>query len=195
MMRIEKLENSFFILKDYEIKTGINKLKGKNGSGKSLFLDSLVLEKQKNKIYDFEKVIYLPQNISFYGRLKLKDYIKFYTLFNHIDIKKIENCNDFYFREICDKKKNIMIYKISGGERIYFMLMLTLLSAKNWYVLDEPFRELDEEHIKSIVKIIEDLRDEGKNFIIVDHQNIDIDYDNEIEFWNSENFIRKKIEN
>ena len=158
----------------YTIPDGINYLIAKNGSGKSLLLDNLALNRiGYNKEIDFngQSNIYLRQNFYFNNKLTVKDYIEFILGINSqspqvfINFLHSFNLQEFY-KDNYYKKIGIL----SGGERQFLYLLSILCLDRDWYILDEPFNELDDEKCKQIANIILYLhKQEFKNFLITSH--------------------------
>lgn len=161
---------------DVTILNGITYLKGRNGSGKTIFLDYLcsIRKDKNNKIIGNDNIVYLRQNFAFYSRISTKEFIKFIYEINEMDFNSFfdfieQRGLEFNYSKI----KNTKLGLLSGGERRSLYLYVILSLDKNIYVLDEPFVNLDKETKSTIINLIYELKNEGKNFIITTHEETD----------------------
>ncbi|MDR7811988.1 ATP-binding cassette domain-containing protein [Lacrimispora sp.] len=158
-----------------EIMEGITYIKGKNGSGKTTLLDCLAgIDKDYLGIIEGNKdVIYLNQQLYFYGRIKSKDLIQFFLGLN--GIKDYLTYYESYVR--LKRKKNMLrelynkpIGLLSGGELklLYFSIISSM--DRSWYIFDEPFAQVDEDGKKDMIDVFTELRREGRSVIITSHE-------------------------
>ncbi|MDZ8275329.1 metal ABC transporter ATP-binding protein [Microbacterium aquimaris] len=61
------------------------------------------------------------------------------------------------------------IGELSGGQRQRVFLARTLVQAPDLYVMDEPFQGVDARSQQAIVRVLHDLRAQGKTVVIVHH--------------------------
>ena len=165
---------------DITIPNGLVYIAGKNGTGKTLLLDTVAgLTKSKGKIAGNNDVIYINQSTYFSDKLKVKDLLEFtYFLDGNLRkksdfilfLKKILSDDQISeIAELLDKRWGIL----SGGERKYIYAIIVLSISKEWYIMDEPFAYIDDEKKKILMEIIRLRLNEGKNVIITSHEYIE----------------------
>lgn len=64
---------------------------------------------------------------------------------------------------------NRQISQLSGGQQQRAFLARALIQEANLYLMDEPFTGIDVSSTKTIIKILRQLRDEGKTILVVHH--------------------------
>lgn len=158
-----------------EIMEGITYIKGKNGSGKTTLLDCLAgIDKDYLGIIEGNKdVIYLNQQLYFYGRIKSKDLIQFF-----LGLNGIKDYMTYYESNVRLKRKKNMLRELynkpigllSGGELklLYFSIISSM--DRSWYIFDEPFAQVDEDGKKDMIDVFTELRREGRSVIITSHE-------------------------
>lgn len=136
---------------------------GESGSGKTTLLDILCgdLEPSKgNVIYDGVKrdeIFRLSKDIVFRNESLLS---------NALYYEEDEDVIDELLSKLgIADLKHVRIKQLSGGEKDMAMLALALLSKTKLIVMDEPFANIDVEHAKKIIKVIQEIQD--KCFVIV----------------------------
>ncbi len=164
---------------DYEFHKGINYLKGKNGSGKTLLLDYIsklrIPSKQNGNVEISGSVIYMRQNFTFYNRLTVFEYIKFIQKLNGSTVESFYEFLKRYRSELSISAiKNKKIGLLSGGERRLLYVLSILSLKRSWYILDEPFSNLDSEKVEQLLRIIEKMNSDEANFIITAHGSLNI---------------------
>ncbi|GEK35603.1 ATP-binding cassette domain-containing protein [Kurthia sibirica] len=176
MITINKLKikeiNTFVTLNIYE---GITYISGKNGSGKTLFLDYISkIRKAKTKnISGNTNMIYMRQNFSFYNRIRVKEFIKFvYNLCEENYINFYSFLKRHHISIDIEKIKNTKMGMLSGGERKLIYILTILSLQRDWYILDEPFVNIDKETKKEIINLILQLKKENRNFILTNHDDL-----------------------
>lgn len=173
MFSVFNIETLIFKINRIDFSDKINYICDKNGSGKTLFLDSLYFD-DKVRIephIDKKDIIYLSQHFSFYERINVKDFVEFFDQINNETLlEKIRKNSyiDNFINENFDKT----LYHLSGGEFKFLYLILLLFTDKKLYLLDEPFNELDKEKAKYIANLIKDLNKNGKKIIITNHYDL-----------------------
>lgn len=122
---------------------------GKNGVGKSTFLNILTreLEPDRGKIETGETVVYgyyKQAGIRFSENERVIDIVK--NIAERIDLGngRIMSASQFleYFM-FSDKQQYSLVSKLSGGERRRLYLLTVLMSNPNFLILDEPTNDLD----------------------------------------------------
>ena len=178
------------IFKDINISLGDGKiiiLKGKNGSGKTSLLKTIlnILEPSSGSIYWKGKLIYKNINDYYNNLTYIADKtasLRQLTLYENIKIwRKIFLSNVSY-----DQIKNILsilkldnylnqkINTLSLGETKKFELLRLIIENKKFWVLDEPFTNLDFESIKIIEQTFLDHVNNNGFIIFSSHQKPDI---------------------
>mgnify|MGYP001436210152 FL=1 len=178
------------IFKDINISLGDGKiiiLKGKNGSGKTSLLKTIlnILEPSSGLIYWKGKLIYKNINDYYNNLTYIADKttsLRQLTLYENIKIwRKIFLSNVSY-----DQIKNILsilkldnylnqkINTLSLGETKKFELLRLIIENKKFWVLDEPFTNLDFESIKIIEQTFLDHVNNNGFIIFSSHQKPDI---------------------
>tara|TARA_Y100001935_G_C17206664_1_gene457931 strand:+ start:53 stop:658 length:606 start_codon:yes stop_codon:yes gene_type:complete len=162
-------------------------LKGKNGSGKTSLIKTIlcILEptsgslfwKGKNiekNLYDFySNITYIADRTSSLKQLTVTENIK---IWKNIFISKI---NDEQIEKILitlklnnykNKKTNIL----SLGETKKLELLRLIIENKKIWILDEPFTNLDTEAVDVIKQTFEDHRKKEGSIIFSSHQSVQI---------------------
>ncbi|MFU7515452.1 ABC transporter ATP-binding protein [Clostridium sp. HCS.1] len=177
-----KLENISFELKEGYIMGLI----GPNGSGKTtlikLILGLLKADEGEIKIFDkdiFEDEIYVKDNIgfvfdnfNFYQHLSIKDYKRILrSSYSKFDEKLFNS-----YIESFEIKNKSYIGNLSKGEAIKVMLAGALSHDARLIVLDEPTAGLDPLVRKDILKLLQEVIEDGsKSVIISTHITSDLD--------------------
>ena len=177
-----KLENISFELKEGYIMGLI----GPNGSGKTtlikLILGLLKADEGEIKIFDkdiFEDEIYVKDNIgfvfdnfNFYQHLNIKDYKR---ILKNSYSKFDEKLFNSYIESFGIKNKSY-IGNLSKGETIKVMVAGALSHDAKLIVLDEPTAGLDPLARKDILKLLQEVIEDGsKSVIISTHITSDLD--------------------
>lgn len=159
---------------------------GKNGTGKSTLLKSIVglLKPAKGNIFiDKEdiyktsknilakKISFMPQTMQFDFSFKVKDFIMF-GRYPYINMFKPASSNDFKivedvmnFTETTDfAQRNIN--ELSGGEKQKVLLAQTLVQQTDIVALDEPTSHLDIGSQATIFKLLKMLNEKYNKTII-----------------------------
>lgn len=174
MIKIRKIKASIndkilFSGEDLLFKDGCKYiLTGKNGSGKTSFLNSLI---GWSSFVDIDyvnnsEITYQVQNSYFYKNTPRDNFrllsINPNKIRGDLEILGIESLLDKH------------IDKLSGGERQKFIFLRALHSAKETFLLDEPFSQMDEGSKKIANNILDKwLKESPKRMIImVSHDEI-----------------------
>ena len=177
-----KLENISFELKEGYIMGLI----GPNGSGKTtlikLLLGLIKPDEGKIKIFNkdiFKEEVYVKDNIgfvfdnfNFYEHLNIKDFKRIlknsYSKFN-------ENLFDSYIERFGIRNKSY-IGNLSKGEAIKVMLAGALSHDAKLIILDEPTAGLDPIVRKDILKLLQEVIEDGNRSVIIStHITSDLD--------------------
>ena len=184
-------EKNKIVLDDLSI--GFNKgkvvaLLGRNGSGKSTFLDCLLgvndyrgtIEIDGNNIKELSSreyaklVSYIPQSVQINIDYSVCDFVSFGRN-PHIVFGASPSQKDYEIVANCIEKCGISelfnknINKISGGERQLAFIARALAQESPIIVMDEPTAALDFGNQQKLFKIISSLANEGKTIIFTTH--------------------------
>ncbi|MDK2870432.1 MAG: energy-coupling factor transport system ATP-binding protein [Pyrococcus sp.] len=99
----------------------------------------------------FDEVAFGPRNLGL-SEEEVKERVKW--ALEAVGLKGFEDKNPF---------------KLSGGEKQRLAIACILAMNPKYLVLDEPTTGLDERGVGALKNIIEELRKEGKSFVIVTH--------------------------
>ena len=136
MFSVFNIETLIFKINRIDFSDKINYICDKNGSGKTLFLDSLYFD-NKVKIephIDKKDIIYLSQHFSFYERIKVKDFIEFFDQINNENLLEKIRKNS-YINNFINENFDKTLYHLSGGEFKFLYLILLLFTDKKLYLL------------------------------------------------------------
>lgn len=175
-----------------EITEGVTFIKGRNGSGKTTLLDCLAgIDKDYQGIIEGNKdVIYLNQQLYFYGRLKTEDLIYFF-----LGLNGVRNHKAYYESHVRLQRKKSMLrelYKkrvglLSGGElKLLYFSIITAMD-RDWYIFDEPFAQVDEEGKADMAEVFAELKKEGRSVILTSHEDVLLDNIPDISIINMDN--------
>ena len=187
-LSVKRLDKKIFEKISLSLAPGnITILKGKNGSGKTSLLKTIlnILEPSSGLIYWKGKLIYKNINDYYNNLTYIADKttsLRQLTLYENIKIwRKIFLSNVSY-----DQIKNILsilkldnylnqkINTLSLGETKKFELLRLIIENKKFWVLDEPFTNLDFESIKIIEQTFLDHVNNNGFIIFSSHQKPDI---------------------
>ncbi len=191
MIRVENVTKTRgkFKLEDisFELKEGyIMGLVGPNGSGKTTLIKMLLglikADSGEIKIFDkdiFEDEVYVKDNIGF-----VYDNLNFYSHLNVKDFKRI--VSNFYSKfdsELFDSymkrfeiNNKALIGNLSKGEAIKVMIASALSHDAKILILDEPTAGLDPIIRKDILKLLQEVIEDGSRSVIIStHITSDLD--------------------
>ena len=187
-LSLERLDKKIF--ENINFSLGTNKivmLKGRNGSGKTSLLKSVlcILEptsgsmfwkgKPINKnLYDFyNNVTYISDKTSSVRQLTIANNIK---IWKRIFLSKLDNnqidgiLSNLNLTNLIDKKVNTL----SLGEVKKLELLRLVLEEKKIWILDEPLNNLDSDTIEILAQTFEDHCDNGGSILFSTHQELQI---------------------
>ena len=187
-LSLERLDKKIF--ENINFSLGTNKivmLKGRNGSGKTSLLKSVlcILEptsgsmfwkgKPINKnLYDFyNNVTYISDKTSSVRQLTIANNIK---IWKRIFLSKLDNnqidgiLSNLNLSNLIEKKVNTL----SLGEIKKLELLRLVLEEKKIWILDEPLNNLDSDTIEILAQTFEDHCDNGGSILFSTHQELQI---------------------
>ena len=187
-LSLERLDKKIF--ENINFSLGTNKivmLKGRNGSGKTSLLKSVlcILEptsgsmfwkgKPINKtLYDFyNNVTYISDKTSSVRQLTIANNIKIWkrTFLSKLDNNQIDGIlSNLNLTNLIDKKVNTL----SLGEIKKLELLRLVLEEKKIWILDEPLNNLDSDTIEILAQTFEDHCDNGGSILFSTHQELQI---------------------
>ena len=176
------LENISFSLLD----SCIYALIGRNGTGKTTLLNSIVQASFKNsgtvqidgiehqQILARQQMFYVPDNKEMFLNLTGEEYLRFiaklYEQEESASIKKIKYLSAAFHME-AHLNEYIANYSLGMKQKIYITAAF-LSGAKN-LILDEPFNGLDPESIAVLKHLLTEYRDH-KNMVLFSIHNLDL---------------------
>ena len=187
-LSLERLDKKIF--ENINFSLGTNKivmLKGRNGSGKTSLLKSVlcILEptsgsmfwkgKPINKnLYDFyNNVTYISDKTSSVRQLTIANNIKIWKkiFLSKLDKNQIDGIlSNLNLTDLIDKKVNTL----SLGEIKKLELLRLVLEEKKIWILDEPLNNLDSDTIEILAQTFEDHCDNGGSILFSTHQELQI---------------------
>ena len=187
-LSLERLDKKIF--ENINFSLGTNKivmLKGRNGSGKTSLLKSVlcILEptsgsmfwkgKPINKnLYDFyNNVTYISDKTSSVRQLTIANNIKIWKkiFLSKLDKNQIDGIlSNLNLTNLIDKKVNTL----SLGEIKKLELLRLVLEEKKIWILDEPLNNLDSDTIEILAQTFEDHCDNGGSILFSTHQELQI---------------------
>jgi len=165
---------------DYTFKKGERiGIVGKNGTGKSTFLDTImgIEPADSGKINRGDTIVFGYYSQEGIKNLKpnkrvievLKDIADVITLANGSKVSASQLLNQFLFPP---QMQNQQVSKLSGGEKRRLYLLTVLMKNPNFLILDEPTNDLD---IITLNKLEAFLEDFGGCIILVSHDRYFLD--------------------
>jgi len=154
---------------------------GKSGSGKSTFLKLIagIIPKQKyGKIRIFgmpnflgkNKVGFVPQDLSFIPDLSLMDNVRIAGL--NLGVKEkdaIKRASELMKLLKLDEDMNKKPNQMSGGQKVRFNVILSLLHDPQIIILDEPFVGLDFLNRRLLWHFIGSMKRKKKSIVLTSH--------------------------
>ena len=142
---------------------------GRNGAGKSTFLSILsgILKPDTGIIETKSKIGFIPQQDILFEELTTKDNINFWLKASKNNWESISPFLNMFGIDIKKKIKNL-----SGGMKKSVAICCGLIGNPDIIIMDEPFSGLDAVYKNSLLKSMEELKNQGKTLIYTSH-NID----------------------
>lgn len=157
---------------------------GANGSGKSVFLRSLLgleqlshgeirfgdvplTRKTRRHVHASAGVTFQNSDVQIFGDT-VRDDLEIGNRNNDRTSSPI--IDEFGLRPLLDRPP----FELSGGQRRRLAIAAALLNDPPYLFLDEPFLELDYPHIRRLVDQIQRARDRGQMVIVASHETRDM---------------------
>ncbi len=139
---------------------------GPNGSGKSTLLSIIAGARKASsgKAEISDKIGYVPQGISLFEDLSVKENIRFFASVSKTKFIDL-NLLPFNLTPIANKK----ISKLSIGMKKRVSIVCALVSDPSVIILDEPCAALDILYRDELLELINKLKSNGKTIIYVGH--------------------------
>jgi ABC-2 type transport system ATP-binding protein len=167
-----------------EVSFSVNKgevfgLLGPNGAGKTTAIEImeglrkkdsgdvevLGLDPWKNGYELHKKIGVIPQDFSFFEKIKPKEAINYFA-----DLFGIKVDTDQILKEVLlEDSANILFDNLSGGQKQKTGLALALVNSPELLFLDEPTTGLDPNARRAIWEVIRGLKARGKTIILTTH--------------------------
>lgn len=172
---------------DLNIKKGVlMAIVGPNGAGKSTLIKTMlnlikpitgnVTFYEKNYKNQRSKIAYVPQrgSVDWDFPTTTLDVVEMGRYGKIGWIKRVGKKDKILAREAIKKVEmesfeNRQISQLSGGQQQRVFLARALVQDAEIYFMDEPFQGVDAKTEKSIINILQKLRDEGKTVVVVHH--------------------------
>lgn len=187
-LQIQHLTNSIggsVILKDVNLKFEQGQrisIAGQTGSGKTTLLRLIagLIQPGDGTVFFKGEKVKGPQEQLIPGHPRIAYLSQYFELRNHYRVSEeldyanklsLEHAEQIF--EICRIGHLLQRYthQLSGGERQRIAMAKLLLSGPELLLLDEPFSNLDQHHLKWMQEIIEKVgKDMGMTVILVDHE-------------------------
>jgi ABC-2 type transport system ATP-binding protein len=154
---------------------------GKSGSGKSTLLKligGIISLGYGGKIRIFgrpkflkkSRIGFVPQESAFIPDLSLADNIRVIGLNQGVSESRALVRADEYLQMLkLDESLNKKPGELSGGQRVRFNIVLSLLHDPDLLILDEPFVGLDFKNRRLLWHFLEKLRKKGKSIVLTSH--------------------------
>lgn len=145
-------------------------IKGNNGSGKTVFLQTLLgfykVKGKRTTIYDTKQIIYIPDTPFFHDNTTLREVLLTYTYFYSVSQDTIQQILEFF--EI-NHPLNLKVSTLSLGTQKKLMILPLFFEAKSLYVLDEITLGLDDATKNKVIERLIDLHHQQKTILITEH--------------------------
>ena len=145
-------------------------IKGNNGSGKTVFLQTLLgfykVKGKRTTVYDTKQIIYIPDTPFFHDNTTLREVLLTYTYFYSVSQDTIQQILEFL--EI-NHPLNLKVSTLSLGTQKKLMILPLFFEPKSLYVLDEITLGLDDVTKNKVIERLIDLQHQHKTILITEH--------------------------
>lgn len=163
-MLIKKMEHSFesfeLNILDIELKeNSINGLVGKNGAGKTTFMEILSGFRKANVAFEVEglnekEILFVPSDLLVYEYLTVEEFLNFIIKYSDTTVSAdllLEKLN-------LENKANTLIEELSQGMKKKLTLIPLFTKKYSTIILDEPFNSIDLGYIYTLKKYLVELK-------------------------------------
>jgi ATP-binding cassette subfamily B protein len=176
--------NTIFQNLDFIIKEGsITQIVGANGSGKTSLLKCIVgiynnfdgdisidsYKVSQRNLTEYAKLIsfFIDKDFS-YSYLSVKDNLKIFAYYN--GVSKMDSDLEQLFTDFnLSQFSEVKVSKLSAGYRQKFEIILSMLNAGKYILLDEPVVNLDSESKNILYNYVQQSIKSNRSYIIVSH--------------------------
>lgn len=109
---------------------------------------------------------YVPQELSFYDDMKVLDLLDYSAALRHLSRRRVDEVVDLI--ELGDHTRKL-VRELSGGLKQRLGIGAALLPDPEILLLDEPTSNLDAQARDAAVRLLEELRHEGKTLLVTSH--------------------------
>ena len=180
---IKKDFGSFVLRTKFESDQGVTALLGASGSGKSTFLNMIgAIDKVDSGeiIVNNRDIVKLnDRGLTLYRRNEIGFVYQFFNLINDITVyqnvtlapgsRNKERAEKLLDRVGLLDKKNKFPRQLSGGQQQRVAIARALNKDSNILLCDEPTGALDDASGKAVLKLLEEIHEEGKTIVLVTH--------------------------
>jgi ABC-2 type transport system ATP-binding protein len=148
-------------------------IEGENGAGKSTLLKILVgmLAPDRGWIKIYGSIGFCPQEMLIFETLTVSENFYYFSGAYGLPPNGIwrQQMKNLLKRFNFQNYQNIQVSKLSGGTKQKLNLALALLHSPDILILDEPYAAFDWETYLHFWEYVQELRELGKNVLIVSH--------------------------
>lgn len=140
-----------------------------NGNG-NLFYNHEIIDSHQRDDFLFSYVSYIDQTGSCFDNMTVYQHFQFHAKIHGLPINQNEILN--YLKMVRLENIDLQKYlsKLSTGERKRVCIALALMNNKDIMIFDEPMASLDERNRQEMIKIFQELRQQGKIIILTTHE-------------------------
>ncbi|MEW9677119.1 ABC transporter ATP-binding protein [Lentibacillus sp. L22] len=177
LINIDFTINKQKVLKDVSLGIRANEciaITGKNGSGKSTLLKLIAgfavpTIGKINRLTN--KISYVPERPPESLRFTPKEYLRHMGKIAGLETKALHSRMNALIRQFgLTEYENVVIHRLSKGNKQKVNIMQALLSNPDIILLDEPLSGLDSRSQEEFVKLLVELKTEGKSIIFTCHE-------------------------
>ncbi|MFN8556390.1 MAG: ABC transporter ATP-binding protein [Dehalococcoidia bacterium] len=145
---------------------------GENGSGKSVFLKSLVgLEKPDHAEVQLRgRLGYCPQQLEVFDGLTVAENLIYFGAAYGLSDDVLRERGRYYLQRFrYEQFTNTLAKNLSGGTKQKLNLTIAVLHAPDILLLDEPYQGFDYETFLNFAGMLTEWRHEGKAVLTISH--------------------------
>lgn len=148
------------------------RVKGKNGSGKTVLLNSLLglttLTGDYTISYDKQDVVYISDSPFYTDDEKVSHVIKSLCFFYDFSLEEVKQYLNFFEMEY-DAIQHLKVGSLSYGTRKKLLLIPLLCYRMTFCVLDEIFTGLDEISQQRVIDVLKQRHSANHTILLVEH--------------------------